>query len=109
MAETGSGATASPEARTIVARFRALFRRALYILGFGAAVLIVGAIALIALAPSTGPGLVAVLLVWFVLLAAMALLWYLNWRCPSCGSYLGGGFRGFLNVSRCPSCGARLI
>ncbi len=109
MVEPGSAEIASSEAKAIGVRFRALYRRALYILGSGAVVIVVGAIALALLAPSSGPGVVAFLLVWFVILAGIAIFWYLNWRCPACGSYLGGGFRGFLDVKSCPSCGARLI
>lgn len=109
MVETGSAETASSEAKAIVVRFRAIYRRALYILGFEAAVIVVGAIAILALSPTTEAGVIAALLVWFVLIASMAILWYLNWRCPACGAYLGGGVRGFLSVKNCLSCGARLI
>lgn len=88
-------------------RFRAIFRRALVLMALLPIVGLGGIVALFIGGPSNPPPL-AGLVIWGAVFAGVYAAWFVNWRCPVCGAYLGGGFWGFLSVRHCLWCGSEL-
>lgn len=109
MATPASPIATPAETAAIVGRFRSVLRRASLILGSEVVVILVGVVFVVLWASVPGVPALAVLMVWFVLVAALVFLWYVNWRCPACGSYLGKAPWDMFRVERCLTCGTRLI
>ena len=88
-------------------RFRAIFRRALVLMALLPIVALAGIVAFLVSGPSNPPPL-AELVIWGVVFFGLYAAWIVNWRCPVCGAYLGGGWWGFFSVRHCLKCGAEL-
>ena len=107
-AEAGSDATAREDRpRPSRERFRVIFRRALLLMALLLIAALVGVVALFSGGPSNPPPLAGFVILAAVL-AALYAAWFLNWRCPECGAYLGSGFWGTFSVRRCLNCGSEL-
>jgi hypothetical protein len=108
-AKVGSDLTDREAARRRSApkRFRVIFRRALFLMALFGVVLLAGIVGLI-LAASSSPFSWPWLIVWGAMVIAVNIAWFVNWRCPVCGEYLGGGYWGMFSVRHCLNCGADL-
>jgi len=108
-AKAGSDVTERQDAlrRSARERFRVIFRRALLLMALSGVIALVGLVGLILPAGST-PFTWAWILVSAAMIIAVNIAWFVNWRCPVCGAYLGGGYWGMFSVRHCLNCGADL-
>lgn len=94
-----------PSGPVVLRRFRVIYRRALYLIALEVLLAFVAAV-LLAFVPFS-EFLLAYLL-WASGFIAVAILYVVNWRCPACRGFLGGGFWGLFSVSHCLRCGVAL-
>jgi hypothetical protein len=87
--------------------FRTIFLRALLLLAVSGVVLLISIVWIIVADPSR-PLSWAGLVIWAAAIIGLNVAWFLNWRCPICGGYLGGGYWGMFSVRHCLNCGAEL-
>ncbi len=66
-----------------------------------------GIVALLLGSPSNPLSLTG-LVIWAAVIVGLNVAWFVNWRCPICGAYLGGGFWGMFSVRNCIRCGSKL-
>lgn len=88
-----------------VGAFRRVYRRALYLAGLQALLLV---LAFVTISIASSGLAVALAFFWMFAFIAALVGSVVNWRCPVCGGYLGKGFWGMFSVSHCIRCGARL-